>query len=367
MEEKQLLSVIQNFKISGYVLGIRPYGAGHINDTYLVETAETDQPDYILQRINNKIFQNVPELMHNIAIVTNHIRKKEDADTGVDPFRISLRLIESRDEQYYFLDDSGNYWRMFIFLKETRIFEKVTSIAVAEEAGKAIGHFQNQLADLTEPLYETLPRFHSMNRRWDEFLAAMKLNNTERISDAAAEIAEAYRVKDQMISYHLSFKEMGIPLRITHNDTKINNILFNEQGRALCLIDLDTVMPGYVHYDYGDALRTLACSSVEDEADLSRVFFKFDLFKAFTKGYIREANRFLTSDETTLLPFAPLYLTFIIGLRFLTDYLNGDIYYKVHKSAHNLLRTRVQFRLFNSMEVQLQDIRKVIDQELLVK
>jgi thiamine kinase-like enzyme len=364
MEEKRLLSVIQNFKISGYVLGIRPYGAGHINDTYLVETAETDQPDYILQRINHNIFQNVPELMHNIAIVITHLRKKDDKNSGADPFRISLRLIESINEQYYYVDETGNYWRAFIFLKETRIYEKVTSPTIAEEAGKAIGHFQNQLADLKEPLYETLPRFHSINRRWDEFLAALQLNKKDRIAEASAEIAEVRRVKDRMISYNRSFKELKIPVRITHNDTKVNNILFNEQGKALCLIDLDTVMPGYVHYDYGDALRTLACSSAEDEEDISKVFFQINLFKAFTRGYIREAKRFLTKDEISLLAFAPLYLTFIIGLRFLTDHLNGDIYYKIHKPGHNFFRARTQLRLFNSMETHLSEIQKCVEQEL---
>jgi thiamine kinase-like enzyme len=203
-----------------------------------------------------------------------------------------------------------------------------------------------------------------MNRRWDEFLAALQLNKPERIAEAASEITEVRRVKDRMISYHRSFKELAIPVRITHNDTKINNILFNEQGKSLCLIDLDTVMPGYIHYDYGDALRTLACSSEEDEMDLSKVFFQFNLFKAFTRGYIKEAKRFLTRDEITLLPFSPLYLTFIIGLRFLTDHLNGDIYYKIHKPSHNLVRARAQFRLFNSMETHLPEIQKFIEQEV---
>lgn len=344
--------IYSQFQTDEAIQDFMAYGKGHINDTFLIITEGIRKPNYILQRINHQIFENVAELMDNIRIVTDHIHKKQSAEKSTGQDVSCLKLVETRDQHTFVRDQEGNYWRCFHFIENAIIYENITKPEVALEAGKAIGNFQAMLADLDQQLFETLPRFHSFDRRYDEFLQAVNHNHQNRVEVAQEEVRFVEARLAEMESYFNSLKSENIPLRVTHNDTKVNNIIFNEEDKAVCLIDFDTVMPGYIHFDYGDALRTLANTAEEDEGDLSKADFDFKLFSSFTEGYLGKARSFLLPREIKMLPFAPRYLTFLIGLRFLNDYLNGDIYFKISEPNHNLRRTRVQFKLLVSMEEQ---------------
>ena len=358
--EKNLESIINEFQVDGTVISAGPFGSGHINDTYLVRTAEASCPDYILQRINHNIFKNIPALMYNLLQVTTHIRKKLSGIPGHDPDRETLNLVPTVGGDPFFKDETGNYWRMFLFIKDTTIYQRITKPRLAYESGKAIGLFQSLLSDLPG-LKETLPRFHSINMRLEEYHKALTSDHKTRLDQATDEIAFINSRVGMMQAYFAALNSGEIPQRVTHNDTKVNNILFDAEDHALCLIDMDTVMPGYVHFDFGDALRTLASTADEDEEELSKVGFDTGLFESFTKGYLETAIHFLSQKEIGLLPFSPLYLTFLIGLRFLTDHLNGDIYYKVQKPGHNLIRARAQFHLMKRMEENYESIEKIIE------
>jgi hypothetical protein len=347
------IKIFQNFRLLSSPTAISRFGEGHIHETYLIET-ESHDPDYILQKINHGIFRDIPGMMNNIEAATRHLQQKLDGMPGHDPALESLSLIKTRSGNSFFNDDEGIYWRMYVFIPGTVTFQQITGPGLASEAGRVIGLFQSLLSDLKAPLVETIPDFHNINLRISQFDAAMAADPAGRASSVKDDIRFATDRFAHMKSYFRSLREKAVT-RPTHNDTKLNNILFDNTGRALCLVDLDTVMQGYVHFDYGDALRTMANTALEDEKDLSRVHFNREVYNAFTRGYLSEAGKFLSSAEISLLPYAPVYMTFIIGLRFLTDYLNGDVYFRVHHPFHNLERARVQFKLVKEFEnLQLQ-------------
>lgn len=356
----QIQKIFEQFNTGESFQDARVYGRGHINDTYLVITEGDHKPNYILQKINHRIFQDVPKLMENIRIVTDYIRIKNSSNSSSKQDIAGLTLVETKEKGTFISDSVGNYWRCFHFIENTIIYERITKPEIAHEAGIAIGTFQSMLADLEFTLHETLPGFHSFKRRYDEYIGALGNDPKNRKSQLASEIQFVEARIEEMYSYFNTFKAEGIPLRVTHNDTKVNNIIFNERNEAICLIDLDTVMPGYIHFDYGDALRTLANTAEEDEGQLDRINFDITLFEAFTEGYLKITDSFLTIPEKNLLAFAPRYLTFLIALRFLTDYLNGDIYFKVEEPEHNLRRTRAQFKLLSSIEDQYADITYIL-------
>lgn len=351
MIKKDIAIVLKQFGIDFQFVNIQRFGEGHIHETYLVET-KNHQPDYILQKINHNIFKDIPGMMANIEAVTRHIRNKLDPSKGFEPDRQSLKLIYTRAGASFLKDEEGNYWRVYIFIPDTITYQLMSNPSLAREAGKAIGSFQALLADLQEPLIETILDFHNINLRIDQFQMAMEKNIGGRKSLVPGDILFVESRFTRMKEFLIDLKERG-QVRSTHNDTKLNNILFDRKNRALCLIDLDTVMPGYVHFDYGDALRTMANTALEDEKDLSKVRFNKEVYDFFTDGYMEAAGDMLNDDERLLLPFSPVYMTFIIGLRFLTDYLNGDIYFQVHRPDHNLERARVQFKLVTGMEKSL--------------
>jgi hypothetical protein len=327
------------------------WGEGHIHDTYLVET-EAHNPDYILQKINHNIFRDIPGMMNNIEAATGHLQQKLAAIPGHDPAMESLALVKTKSGNSFYRDEDGNYWRMYLFIPGTVTFQKITGPALATEAGQVIGLFQSMLSDLRSPLIETIPDFHNINLRISQFDVANAADTAGRALSVKEDIRFATIRFERMKSYFRSLQEKAVT-RPTHNDTKLNNILFDGSGKALCLVDLDTVMPGYVHFDYGDALRTMANTALEDEKELSLVRFNREVYDAFTLGYLEAAGSFLKDEERALLPYAPVYLTFIIGLRFLTDYLNGDVYFRVHRPDHNLDRARVQFKLVEEIERSL--------------
>jgi hypothetical protein len=340
-----------------------PYGSGHIHDTFRVETREGDRDDYILQRLNNKIFKNIPALQQNIERVTVHLRNKLSAVPGSNIKRECLNLIPARDGKSWIIDKDGNYWRMYIFISNHRSYNIVDSTGKAYEGGKAIGRFQAMLSDMPgEPLNETIPKFHDIENRLNILEKTIKEDPKGRVGSVREEI-DQYLSRGEEMKTILRLGRAGkIPLRITHNDTKFNNILLDEDDKALCVIDLDTVMPGYVHYDFGDAIRTVTNTAAEDEKDLSRIRMDISLFRAYAEGYLSETGDTLNETEKEYLAFAPKLITYTIGVRFLTDFIDGDNYFKIHHEFHNLQRTRAQLKLVMSMEEQYGEMQKIIRQ-----
>ncbi|HOW39544.1 MAG TPA: aminoglycoside phosphotransferase family protein [Bacteroidales bacterium] len=356
-----LKNIFEQFKAEGTYLTGEPYGSGHIHDTFRIKTAEADRDDYILQRLNNKIFKNIPELQNNIERVTVHLKEKLSRITGANIKRECLALIPSSDGKSWLLDNNGNYWRLYIFISNHRSYNIVDSTDKAYEGGKAIGRFQAMLADMPGgPLFETIPKFHDIENRLRILEEKIKEDPAGRVKELEYEIKEYLSRGEEMKTILRLGREGKIPLRITHNDTKFNNILLDEYDKALCVIDLDTVMPGYVHYDFGDAIRTVTNTAAEDEKDLSKVEMNIDLFEAYAKGYLSETGKTLNSTEIEYLAFAPKLITYTIGVRFLTDYIDGDNYFKIHHPLHNLQRTRAQLKLVMSMERQYEEMKKII-------
>jgi hypothetical protein len=343
-----IVKIINQFELTGIQVNARLWGEGHIHETYLVETKD-HHPDYILQKINHKVFRNIPGMMENIEAVTNHIRSKLAGLPGHNSDLESLTLVYTRASQSFYIDEKQEYWRMYVFIPDAFSLLRIAETGQAFEAGKAIGFFQAMLADLDTQLVDTIPDFHNIDYRISQYYDAKENDPAGRVALVPDNILFVERRFGLMKSYYASLKEKAV-VRATHNDTKVNNVLFDRHNKALCLIDLDTVMPGYVHFDYGDALRTMANTALEDERDLGKVLFNKEVYEAFTKGYLLEAGGFLNQYELRLLPYAPIYLTFLIGLRFLTDHLNGDVYFRIHHPGHNLERAKVQFKLVEEME-----------------
>jgi Ser/Thr protein kinase RdoA (MazF antagonist) len=356
-----LKEIFEYFEADGTFLKGEPYGSGHIHDTFRIETVEKEKDDYILQRLNNKIFKNIPELQQNIERVTVHLRNKISSIRGSDIKRECLRLIPTRDGLTWIVDNEGNFWRMYIFISRHHSYNVVDSPDKAFEGGKAIGRFQAMLSDMPGgPLFETIPLFHNIEKRLQTFNSKIMDNPVGRVDSVSKEIGQILNRADEMKIILRLGNEGKIPLRITHNDTKFNNILLDENDKALCVIDLDTVMPGYIHYDFGDAIRTAANTATEDEDDLSKVKMDINLFKAYAEGYLSETVETLNDVEKEYLAFAPRLITYTIAVRFLTDFIDGDNYFKIHHELHNLQRARAQLRLVMSMEEQYQDMKSII-------
>jgi len=356
-----LRGIFGSFLAEGSFLKAESFGSGHIHDTFLITTSEEEKDDYILQRLNSKVFRKIPELQENIERVTRHIRRKLAAVPGADLKRECINMIPSREGKSWINDEEGNFWRLLVFIPDHRSYDIVDSPPKAYEGGRAVGKFQAMLADMPDPpLHETIPDFHNIEKRLEWFENSIALDKAKRVTNLKAEI-EFFRARTEKMTVIRRLGREGIiPLRITHNDTKFNNILLDENDRALCIIDLDTVMPGYVHYDFGDAIRTAANVAAEDEPDLSKIRMDIQLFKAYAEGYLSETRDTLNSTEKEYLAFAPLLITFEQAVRFLTDYIDGDTYYRIHHEHHNLQRTRAQIRLVESMEDQYGEMQEII-------
>ena len=331
MEQK--LKIAGQFDIEGTVSGIAPVGNGLINDTYSVTTAETNTPDYILQRINHHIFKDVELLQRNIQRVTDHIRAKLEASDESDIDRKALKLVPAKDGKLYHFDGE-NYWRMTVMIPRSVTHETMTP-TLAEQTGMAFGNFQSQLSDLPEgALGETIPNFHNIEFRVEGFKESIARDSAGRLKDVQKLVEEILERAEVMCKAQQLYRAGRLPKRVTHCDTKVNNLLFDEQGKPLCVIDLDTTMPGFVLSDFGDFIRTGANTGAEDDPDLDNVSVNMDIFRAFSKGYIRSAGSFLTPTERELLPFGAKMLTYMQTVRFLTDYLDGDTYYKIKFPEH---------------------------------
>lgn len=317
------------------------YGNGHINDTYLVS-----MPRYILQRINTSIFRNPGELMENIENVTGFLREKL-REAGEDFERGTLQVVPAKDGGNYYKLDDENVFRVYRFVEGTKTIENSRTPEDLYQAGVGFGHFQKLLADFpVEKLHETIVDFHHTPKRVQALKQAIAEDKAGRAGQVQEEISFALENAAWADSVVKGMEEGRIPVRVTHNDTKINNILFDQEtGKAVCVIDLDTVMPGSMLYDFGDALRIGGSTAAEDEVDLEKVWFDEKAFEAFAKGYLSEMREALTEDEMALLPLSVKLMTYECGIRFLTDYLNGDTYFKIHRERHNLDRARNQFKL----------------------
>lgn len=346
MANNDYQDIISNFLIEGTVESVRPLGNGLINDTFRVNTVGSDTPDYVLQRINDNVFQDVEMLQHNIEAVTDHIRGKLKAKGEKDLDRHVLRFIHTHSGPTYCRSIDGGYWRVSVFIPDAVTYEAVTP-EHSREAGEAFGNFEAMLTDLPEKLGETIPDFHNMELRGRQLEEAVSADKAGRLAEVK-DIVEALRkdMKDMCRAEELH-RQGKLPKRVCHCDTKVNNMMFDANGGGvLCVIDLDTVMPSYVFSDYGDFLRTAANAVAEDDPDTEKVKFREDIFKAFTEGYLNGTRSFLTPIEKDNLPWAVALFPFMQCARFLADYLNGDTYYKIKYPAHNLDRTRNQLALY---------------------
>lgn len=353
--EHDLRTVFSAFAIDGDFLAAAPLGNGHINDTFQVAVGHTAGPaKYTFQRINHKVFHDVAGLMENFQRVTAHLRAKLAAMPGREPERETLALVPTRAGTAFHLDANGDPWRAYVYIDKARTYDEVQSPEHAFQAARTFAEFQQLLLDLpAPPLNETIPDFHHTPKRFAKLAAAIAADSAGRAAQARPEIDFALAREKSTATVVDLLASGGIPWRVTHNDTKINNVLINQaDGRGLCVIDLDTVMPGSVLYDFGDQVRTTTGTAAEDEQDLTKVNFRIDLFEALVKGYLSVGREFLEPSEIELLAFAGRLITFEIGIRFLTDYLEGDVYFKVHKPNHNLYRARTQFEMVRQMESQ---------------
>ena len=352
-------AVARLFRIDGELAGVSAYGSGHINDTFsAVFDARGRTARYILQRINTHIFRNPVALMENVERITLHLAQKQAGEP--DGPRRGLSLIPARDGRAWIADDAGGYWRMYRFLEGTRSYDAVESAQQAYEAARAFGRFQQLLADLPAPrLHDTIPDFHNTPERLAAFESALRDDVMNRAVLAKPEIE--FALAHAPLAGALL--DADFPERVTHNDCKFNNVMLDDvTGEGLCVIDLDTAMPGLALYDFGDMVRTATSPAAEDERDLSKVDLQFPMFEALVRGYLSSAGGFLSKQEKMHLVTAGKVITYEQGIRFLGDYLAGDTYYKVHREGHNLDRTRTQFKLIESMEQQEVQMLGLIDE-----
>jgi len=356
--------IAEYFLFEGEFKWAKPYGNGHINDTFAAYFEKKDGKlhRYILQRINHKVFLHPKQLMSNIEKVTKHIKSAIEKSGG-DTQRETLNLIPSIDGKSYYKTSGGDYWRAYIFIEGAKTYEMVESSKHFYNAGKAFGQFQKQLDDFpTQDLYETIADFHNTAKRFEDFKSAVVNDAAGRAQHAKNEIEFILqREKDVHVVVDLMAKG-EIPVRVTHNDTKFNNIMIDDEtGEGISVLDLDTVMPGSALYDFGDSIRFGASSGLEDEKDLSKIWMKLELFEAFAKGFLEKTGDIINSYEKDLLVFSAKLMTLECGMRFLGDYLNGDIYFKVHRQGHNLDRARTQIALVSDMEDKMDKMNKIVE------
>ena len=355
-KEHDVSAIACQFQIDGEFAGATTHGSGHINDSYCVTFHQAGMPmRYVLQRINHSIFKNPPALMENIQRVTSHLAAKMSGEP--DRSRLALTLIRARDEQAWHVDADGSYWRMYRFIENAHTFDAVQSTDQAFQAAKAFGRFQKLLVDLPAPrLHDTIKDFHDTPKRFVALEQAIASDVAGRAILAKPEIEFAFA--HQSITRVLI--DASLPERITHNDTKFNNIMLDDvTGEGICVIDLDTVMPGLALHDFGDMVRTATSPANEDEQDLSKVTMQFSMFEVLVRGYLTSAD-FLTKAEKQHLVCSGKLMTFEQGIRFLTDYLQGDAYYKVSCGEHNLHRCRTQFKLVESIEQQEERMDRLV-------
>jgi thiamine kinase-like enzyme len=363
--KNSLIPLFDQFQINESISIVEPFGNGHINDTYVARN-ENGEPKYILQRINHHIFTDVDLLQNNIDVVTSHIREKlvDSRETDVDRKVLKFLPVSNVGAglkpalTYHF--DGENYWRVCPFISNSRTYEEITP-ELSYEAGKAFGKFQSMLSDIPDgKLGETIPNFHNMVFRLKQFEDAINANAVNRLSEVQGLVDELLKRAETYCVQEKLYREGKLQKRINHCDTKVNNILFDENGDVLCVIDLDTVMPGFVLSDIGDFIRTACNTGKEDDENLDQIQVNMDIFKAYTRGYMETAKSFLTPLEIQMLPYGGRLMTYMQTVRFLTDYLNGDTYYKIHFPKHNLQRSFAQFKFLQELETKTSEMEEFI-------
>lgn len=354
MNQTLLSEIASSFQIEGTVKSIESLGAGFINDTFVIRTSE-GAPDYILQRKNHLIFPDVPGMMDNIKAVTQHIKSKVQ-----DPLRETLTVIPAKDGKLY-VEKDGNFWAVCLFIPGSMSYERAQTPELAYQGGVGIGQFQTLLADFDEPLNETIKGFHNIRWRFCQWDETIKADPVGRVAEVQEEISWIESRREQMLAFWSLVEDGTIPTRVTHNDTKISNILFDkESGKVLCAIDLDTVMSSTSLNDFGDAIRSYANTGAEDDRNLDNVELDINMFHAYTSGYLSQRYDTLTPSELEWLAFSARYITYEQVLRFLMDYIDGDKYYKTAYAEHNLVRTHAQYKLLTSMERQYEDMYRIV-------
>ena len=378
---EQLKAIVDRFDTRGTVASIRPLGNGLINDTFLVETEEPDAPDYVLQRINTNVFSDPNCLMDNIDAVTSHIRRKLEEQGTDDIDRRVLQFVKASQggkidaegfrktktsplllEWPQVTADTSTFWRLCVFIPRS-VSKETVDAPNSRHAGEAFGEFQSLLADLPTPLVETIPNFHNLEFRLQQLREVVAKDPVGRVSeDAVQRMLDDIRADaPHMTLAEQLYRDGQLPKRACHCDTKVNNILFDEQGRVLCVIDLDTVMPSFIFSDYGDFLRSAANATAEDDPDLTHVQFRNDIFEAFTEGYVGATRSFLTSVERENLPYAVALFPFMQAVRFLWDYLSGDHYWRCNRPSHNLDRARNQLQLYHIVKEQQDALARFVE------
>jgi Ser/Thr protein kinase RdoA (MazF antagonist) len=362
---EDLKRIVERFAIEGSIKEINPLGNGLINDTYKV-TTEGDCPDYVLQRINNAIFTDVELLQNNIEAATRHIRRKLEEAGESDIDRKVLKFMPLKDSQKTYVEVDGKFWRVSVFITGAKTYETVNPM-YSEFAGEAFGHFEAMLADIPDKLGETIPDFHNMELRLRQLVEAVQDDKSGRLAADPAD-GELHKILEEidihgveMCKAERLYREGKLPKRICHCDTKVNNMMFDDKGNVLCVIDLDTLMPSFVFSDFGDFLRTAANPVAEDSPEVEKVDFDMDIFKAFSRGYIKGTKSFLTPIEKENLPYAACLFPFMQAVRFFADYINGDTYYKIKYPEHNLVRTRNQMALFRSAMAKTPEMKAWLD------
>lgn len=360
------LEIVSHFAIRGTVTDIKPLGEGLINDTLLVKTAEDDAPDYVMQRVNRNVFPDVEMVMRNIHAVTTHIRRKLEAanETEIDRKVLTFIPAKENDEQLYAIVD-GEYWRVMVFIAGA-VTKQAVNPESSRAAGEAFGRFQAMLADIPVELGETIKDFHNMEFRIQQLREVVEKDPMGRVGEEKVQhlLAEIEKRAEYMCKAERMGREGALPKRVCHCDTKVNNMMFDEQDRVLCVIDLDTVMPNFIFSDYGDFLRTGANVVAEDCPDMDAVKFNVEIFKAFTEGYLASAKSFLTEVEIENLPYAVKLFPYMQCVRFLWDYLNGDKYWKCQYPDHNFVRANNQFHLLLSTEAHEAEMEDFIQKQL---
>lgn len=363
MSEEQIRNIMQHYSIEGELTDSVPYGNGHINDTYrLSYELAGEKKRYILQRMNKSIFTKPVELMENVINVTQFLKKKI-VEQGGDPSRETLNVVATKEGIPYYVDEAGEYWRVYLFIEDAFCYDAVEKEDDFYQSAVAFGHFQRMLADYpAETLHETIEGFHDTKARFAVFKKAVADDICGRAASVQKEIQFVLDHEETANVLGEMQASGKLPLRVTHNDTKLNNIMLDAKtGKAICVIDLDTVMPGLAVNDFGDSIRFGASTGAEDEVDLSKIECDMHLFEVYTKGFIEGCAGSLTDTEIDMLPMGAKVMTYECGMRFLTDYLQGDVYFKIHRDGHNLDRCRTQFKLVSDMEKKWDTMKEIVE------
>ncbi len=359
--DMNLNEIAQQFTTAGTIGEIKTQPGGHINDSYRLFNSEPGEPDYLLQRVNHNVFKDVELLMRNMVLVTDHVTAKVEKEYPGERERRALTIIPATDGKSFFRDPKGNYWRVIRFIEDHLVFESTTDPAIAYEGALKFGEFSKMLDDLpVKGVGTIIPDFHNMKWRLIQLEESIKKDTAGRLKIVKKEIDYVESSSKLMLTIHELGEKGAIPLRVTHNDTKISNILFDKDRKGLCVIDLDTIQPGYVTSDFGDGIRTLTNTGEEDDENLDHVTMDIELYEAFASGFLDSTRDILSDTEKDALVYAGLLFPYMQAVRFLIDYLDGDIYYKTKHKEHNLVRTRAQIKLAQDGEAKMDKLKEII-------